>query len=370
MALLSHATGAAAGAIGVTTSAIDTTGATLIVVGMQNIAADDTGFLSDSAGNTWTYTTSLACGSSRFVQFAYCINPTTSATHTFSIGALAFFPVIVVGAFNSTPGSSFDAVTTGNAAASPTTTVAAGSITPANANNLLVTFMGGDPIGSASADSGFSSVDQILKAGGHQGGAMAYLIQSAATAQNPTWTVGSQDAVIGAQQIAFKANSSGTANTLNAAAGAYAVTGSAATSVLAWTMNASAGSYAVSGVAATLVSTAGNAFTLSVDPGVYAVTGVSFAQVIAYNENAVAGAYAVTGLDASLGQFAIFSLNAAAGSYAITGTSAGPVAWSRTLSPGAYTINPGVAYLRGPNDPPFASTGGIGTTMRTTGVGN
>jgi hypothetical protein len=209
MALLVHAAAAAAGSIGVSTTAVDTTGATLFVVGMQNISTDDTGLLIDSASNTWVLKPSLVCASSRFVQMAYCINPTTSATHTFSIsGANSFYPVIVVGAWSNTPAASFDAVTAGNFVSTPTTTVQPGSLTPANANNLLVTFVGGDVIGSASADSSFVPVDQILKSG-HQGGAMYYLIQSAATPQNPTWTVGSEDATIGAQMMAFKESGSG-----------------------------------------------------------------------------------------------------------------------------------------------------------------
>jgi hypothetical protein len=211
MALLTHAVAVATGGADATTSAISTTGATLIVVGIENISNGVN--VTDSASNTWTFGTLFNASSSRKGQMAYCVNPTTSGTHTFSLLAAggAFYPVLTVAAFSNTPAGAFVSEATAAETVSAGTTVQVGSsITPANANNLLVTFVGGDAFATISVDSGFTTTDTSGKVGGtFQGGGLAYIIQTAATAKQPTWTVGSNDATIMALMMEFKENGGG-----------------------------------------------------------------------------------------------------------------------------------------------------------------
>jgi len=76
--------------------------------------------------------------------------------------------------------------------ASGQTTIQPGTLTPANNNGLLVTFVTSWNTGSLSIDSGFTLVDQgsfVLYANYSVGS--AYLVQSTAAAVNPTWTFSS-----------------------------------------------------------------------------------------------------------------------------------------------------------------------------------
>lgn len=219
-ALIAHAHVAGVAASDATTPPIDTTGATLIVVGLQSvvdpIGATD---LTDSVGNTWVAGTLFSGSSSRHARMFYCINPTTNSSHTFSYltSAGAFYPVVSVSAFNNTPAGAFDQETTGTETLSAGVTVQPGSLTPANANNLIVTFLSGDAYDTISINSGFTISDALGKVGGlTQGGASAYLVQSATTAKNPTWTVGSNDATIMALMMVFKENGGGGGGTSHA----------------------------------------------------------------------------------------------------------------------------------------------------------
>lgn len=79
-----------------------------------------------------------------------------------------------------------------------------------------------------------------------------------------------------------------------------------------------------------------NAVTLAVDPGVYSITG------------------------ADIGTPRALVVNAVAGSYTVTGVNATPIlTWHMGASPGSYVIGGQFAYLKGPNDPAFASFGGF-----------
>lgn len=213
MALLAHGIAASTATTDATTASLVTTGATLIVIGLENIANNiNTGTVTDSASNTWSYGTQFNGSSGRISRMAYCVNPTTSGTHTFTYAALqgANYPVIAVAAFSNTPSGSFVSEAAGAETVAAGTTVQPGSITPGNANNLLVTFVGGDPYSAISINMSFSTTDTLGKVGGiTQGGALAYLIQTAATARNPTWTVATNDATIMALMMEFKENGGG-----------------------------------------------------------------------------------------------------------------------------------------------------------------
>jgi hypothetical protein len=200
-ALLTHTTWSSTS----TSSAINTTGATVLAIAQSTILGPAA--VQDSASNTWTNGNTITSGA-RNVRINWVVLPTTNASHTFSSPSANANDVFAVAAFDSTPSSSFDTQGTGGFSAG--TTVQPGSVTPGNANNLFLTALGGDAYDTISIDSGFSIADHLGKvAFVHEGVALGYLIQSSATAQNPTWTVGSNDSVILAISAVFKANSGG-----------------------------------------------------------------------------------------------------------------------------------------------------------------
>lgn len=204
MAFLAGVAKGGTGAGSGTSAAIDTTGATLIVIALINVFAPDA--VADSQVNTWVPLTGIFPGSSRVLQAFYCIAPSTSAAHTFSGGNAA--AAIAVAAFSNTPGSDSPSESAG--AGSGGTTVQPGTLTPGAANNLMIAYMGGDADTSIAVNGVFAIAAQSLDVPStHEGIAIAYVIQTAATAQNPTWTVGSNGAVIAAGMAEFIENGGG-----------------------------------------------------------------------------------------------------------------------------------------------------------------
>jgi hypothetical protein len=181
IALVAH-TAKHAGSDPDTTSAINTTGASLLVVAVDCIFGGST--VSDSKGNTWvglTGHTGLALPTCRFY---YVKNPTVGTGHTFTAtGGNMSFAVL---AYSSTDTSAnADGDTGGDANAA---TIQPGSITPGQDDSVVIAALGSLGTGH-SIDSGFTIVEDIESA---QGGiAIAYLIQTAAAAVNPQWTQGS-----------------------------------------------------------------------------------------------------------------------------------------------------------------------------------
>lgn len=183
----------------VTTSGVDTSGANFIVIAVADIAGG--GYtLSDSKGNTFTFTgTEYAVANGNRIRCYYKVNPTVGSAHTFTVSGLTgnIFPSIQATAFSGAKISSpFDqqiGATNGSSS-----TLATGSITPGQADELIITAVaGGSSTGAAySVDSGFTLIDGILLGSGlHFGLAVAYKIQTAAAAVNPTWTQGTTTSI-------------------------------------------------------------------------------------------------------------------------------------------------------------------------------
>lgn len=169
---------------GVTTGAIDTSGANLIVAAINYFA--DPG-VTDSEGNTYTALTGSAHSQGFTARLYYVLSPTTSATHTFTTSG-DFSPIAVM-AFSGV--DSFDQQS--GAATNNSTTFQPGSLTPPADNCLLVAAAGGQgDIGAASVNESFTIEEQVAFSGGVTYGiTLAYKIQTSAGAQNPTFTVGS-----------------------------------------------------------------------------------------------------------------------------------------------------------------------------------
>lgn len=186
---IAHVVSTAAGSVGgapVTTGAIDTTGANLIVVSVSfyNTTAPA---LTDSKGNTWTALTARTTATNPGVRLFYCYNPTVGSGHTFTATQAVSFPTIGVSAFSGVAASPFDQES-GASTSGAGTTYQPGSITPSENNCLLVTTVSTNTT-THTINSSFvigGTVDQ--SGGNHMGGGIAYKIQTTAGAENPTWS--------------------------------------------------------------------------------------------------------------------------------------------------------------------------------------
>lgn len=174
----------------VTTSAIDTTGATAIIVGMvdYNTAAANT--LSDSKGNTPASLTAYDKGSAggpRVRLFYYSV-PTVGSGHTFTANTVAgSYPCLFVLALAGV-GAAASEIDSGTYALNVNTIATTGALTPALNNEILVSIFGAINPFTSPAISGFTVTDSVLIATHTIPGAMAYVIQTTAGAVTPTWT--------------------------------------------------------------------------------------------------------------------------------------------------------------------------------------
>jgi hypothetical protein len=193
---------------GFTTSSIDTSGCDLIVVAVTDFNA--TAVLTDSKSNTWLSTYTADTIRTPSSQIFYAKNPSVGSGHTFSISGSSNGPAAYIfGLSGSDTTANYDVAATHFVDFA--TTGQAGSITPTVDNEILIAvtthqdFSGNNP----TIDSGFTIADALVGAGGaHFGGSSAYLIETTATAKNPTWTQATSS-LTNAGIASFKAASGG-----------------------------------------------------------------------------------------------------------------------------------------------------------------
>lgn len=196
-------TSAAGNTNSVTTSSIDTTGANLIILGVSyNTGATPT--ITDSEGNTWTALTAHALGSNGTSRIYYCYNPTVGSGHTFSNTGSSNYSVVSAQAFSGALSTPFDQE---NGSTNPaSSTLSPGSVTPSVDNEVVISHFMFSVAGTASVNGGFSTPTQADFSGGNNyGGAMAYLVQTTATAANPQWTSGGGATGLAGSNATFKA---------------------------------------------------------------------------------------------------------------------------------------------------------------------
>lgn len=177
------------GASGGSTAAIDTTGATLLVISCACYDPGGSPPVTDNKGNTWFPLTKRALGVTAVQQF-YAKNPTVGSGHVFTFGpysnAYIFVSVLAYsGADTTAPFDVENGATT--AAAAPLTT---GSITPSVNGALIVSAWSG-MLGATgpTVGTGLTLRHWANPAGGNNlGGASADLIQTTAAAINPSWS--------------------------------------------------------------------------------------------------------------------------------------------------------------------------------------
>lgn len=193
--LLGSVSAGSTGANSVTTGSADTTGANLLVLCLASYDGVARPAITDSKGNTWTAIADYAKnnGSPRSTIF-YCYGGTVGSGHTFTASGTSSTASIAVLYFSgavASPKDKHNGTITNSAG-----TIATGSVTPTNNNQLLVAMLGRNlGIGTGvTINGGFTITNQIATVGSnHFGIGAAYLIQTTATAANPTWTDGASD---------------------------------------------------------------------------------------------------------------------------------------------------------------------------------
>ena len=169
----------------VTTDAIDTSGANLLVIAITDYSSASS-TLSDSKTNTWSALTAQT-GNYVRTQMYYVVNPTVGSGHTFTATSVGTsYPSVFVVAFTGAASSPLD-TQNGNGSTSAVS-LATGSITPAQNDELIMSAWGGEAP-NRSANSGMTAVEQQPYNNGlYFAGAIAYKIQTTAAAINVTWT--------------------------------------------------------------------------------------------------------------------------------------------------------------------------------------
>ena len=188
ISVLSSAEGA--GSAGATTGAADSTGANFAVVGITGAGLSATP--SDNKSSTYTNRTLEAPGVTIECRLSYSLIAGTGADHTVTFSEASSFSTVLAlfasGLHATTP---YDTESAG-AFVAPGTSLQPGSLTPANAGSLIVAVLvHDDAITDLAIDSGFTILNPgtVPFAGGtNYGGAIAYLVQGAAAAVNPTWS--------------------------------------------------------------------------------------------------------------------------------------------------------------------------------------
>jgi hypothetical protein len=182
IALVSHVGLALAG----TTSSINTTGATLLVAVVgYNGAPQAT--VSDSKSNVWQVVAGNTIQSNSGVDVYFSINPTVGTGHTFTL-ATANNPTFCVAAFSGTA-TSFVTSKSLIASSASATSLTTGNITPEVANCLMISALSNRVQTTYAVDSSYTITDQFSFIAGSQiGSALGYLVETNATAQNPSWS--------------------------------------------------------------------------------------------------------------------------------------------------------------------------------------
>ena len=204
IALVSHV--ALANASGLSTAAIDTTGASLLVACFSDYTGQSPGVLSDSKGNTWVPLATQSSPSVRLRLF-YAANPTVGAGHTFAADSTNSFVGLAVAAFSGVAAASpLDLSSGANSGGASATSLQPGSITPTQAGEVVVLAVGvNEAAAQVAVDSGFTITDDVSFAAAFIEAALAYLIQTSAAAVNPTASLPPSGSPMAATQASFKA---------------------------------------------------------------------------------------------------------------------------------------------------------------------
>lgn len=177
--LLAHTGKVAAG----TSSAIDTRGATLIVVVTAGVLVGS-GNVSDSKGNSpYTEAVSATGPSTLRNTISYFSNPLTDAAQTFTVtGTGVAFEVLAFSGILTTA-SPLDQTNSSGISGTQ-----AGPITPTQDNEVVISSPSSAGASHWSVNGGYAISDQSFPNLSGNQSATGYLVQTSAVMTNPTWT--------------------------------------------------------------------------------------------------------------------------------------------------------------------------------------
>lgn len=198
-----------------TTTGISTLGADLISIFGVWLTSGGEPTLADSSSGTNIFLSGIAAAAvgGWSARWYYCINPTfTNASHTFSYNGTGTFGSLNVTAWTGCKTSgAIDVQTTNTNGVSTTTSLATGSMAPAQGAELFLWGIGGGIVSTIAASTGSLS-DQVASDGATKSGnCVAYQIQTDNLGRNQTfsWAVAQLGATCG---IAFRSAGGGTPN--------------------------------------------------------------------------------------------------------------------------------------------------------------
>ena len=171
-----------------TSSAIDTTGANLLIAVVSGFNAEiDESVFSDNKSNTF-FVISHTIGTSSGKVFG-CFNPTVGTGHTVSYSKSSSYPQVGLYAFSGVDAPNF--VFSRNDSATAASSVTVGSVEATKNNSLFfLSVTSGNPYTLSSVTGGFTTLTNVGGiAASYMGLHTAYKIQSAAGAENPTATM-------------------------------------------------------------------------------------------------------------------------------------------------------------------------------------
>jgi hypothetical protein len=203
--LVAHTAKGSANGNTVTTDAIDTTGADMIVLAMSEYSSGEP--ISDSYGNTWTTMGALGFGFFGTIAFFYCLAPTAGAGHTFSCLPVPTGkqPALAVSAWSSIVAL----MDHGNTASATGTSADTDPLTPTAVGQLLVSALVIENADTVSAGA-WTILDQIpASASFHPSIALAWNLSPSLSAMHASWTWANNSANHSAIIARFSTTSSG-----------------------------------------------------------------------------------------------------------------------------------------------------------------
>lgn len=276
--VIGHVTAGSATGNSVTTGALNTTGADLLVLvlGQESAAALCT--ISDSKGNTWNQLTVQT--ESPVKGAIFWSRPTSVGSgHTFTATGSSASPAIAVSAFaGARLVSPFDQENGSHSSIG--STIATGSVTPTEDNELVIAgFAGRGGSGAiVSIDSSFTLGASTTAGAANDTAGIAYKIQTTAAAVNPTWTVTSSGSVKAAMIATFKL-----AGPLVATPGVFTMTGVDAT-IRPLRLVGAEGAFSYTGQSAILRKSTPTSITVFIDGDDY-TDGVEFSTLTKEESN-------------------------------------------------------------------------------------
>lgn len=183
ISLVASVAAGSSGGGGFTSSAINTSGAGLIVACLASYSSPSEPSLSDAYSNTYTQLTAVITGAVRLRIF-YKQTPSVGGSHTFTITGSGTYANFFAAAYTQ---GIYESQNTGTASG---TTIQPGSVTPSVDGALLITCLSGVVnVGAVSINGSYTiNSSSAYSSGNRFPLAVASWVQTTASASNPTWT--------------------------------------------------------------------------------------------------------------------------------------------------------------------------------------